>query len=457
MTLFPITVVQRNVQPTSTRRYELPDEYGSEDVDSPQLYRHREYGGVAVASKTSAWSQDQPGPMWATNVGKEPDTPGPSSSSLKFFADTFFNEENNTAFPTSNTIDSYSNKDPSSHFNSSDEVGSIEDDPSRILESFLNSGTNDDNWLEPLTNTMTDFPPLVPPIEANIIPAEFEFGEDRFTNLAAKEYNSTPLEDTTQGAEGIVSSADGSSPLSIHLRDGEDQEDTFSLSELDQFLPGPPPTKQPKYTMSVVPLVTGPQRVKSESPTSSLGEPDRYFSQGSPRETGPDGFAVLINQDGTRTINIAHAVKIKVPRDAFLGVSLDRDKLIDMPIDDFNLLLQKSALNDSGVAYMKEWRRKGKNKKAAKIARKRKRDEMGDLEIEVDDLKQKISSYTDEKEALLRELREMKGKSDRLENELLVRYSREHGTSYSRKTHHLFLPSKSNGMLMVPRLAAAMK
>jgi hypothetical protein len=273
------------------------------------------------------------------------------------------------------------------------------------------------------------------------------------TNVGAGGYTPS-LEVTNAGAVEYTHSLEMSPPPSSS-DDVDDKGDNFSLSELDQFLPGPPPNKQPKYTGSGSPPTTTWQQMYSVSSTSSISEAEAYPT--SPTASCQEGFVVSSSRDGSRVVNIADTVKIKVPHDAFIGVTLDRDKLIDMPIDNFNLLLQKSSLGGSGVAYMKEWRRKGKNKKAAKIARKRKRDEMGDLEFEVDDLKEQISSSTKKKEEILRELRELKTKSAILENQLLSRYSLEHGANVSRRTHHLFISSKPDSLFLVPRLAAATK
>lgn len=470
VTLFPVTAIHRNVEPATVRRYELPEEFDGEERHPANSYRQ---GAVSMPPKTS-WSDEQPGPMWASQVCKESDTPGPSCSSKSFFEDSFFADENNTAFNTSNTIAAYSGRDGPIQLNGNREVDDLEDDPNRILESFLNSGTGpeEDAWLAPLSNTVTDFPPLVSPIEANVIPAEFNFEGDPFTSFRAEGNHSSSPENPSREPMGSSSSIEStampdreftssyvldSSPMSSHRSSEDDREDNFSLSELDQFLP--PPTKQPKYTVTGSPSGgAAGQRVQTELPTVSVRDQDRYLMQGSPPDSSAqEGFTVTSNQDGSRTVNIADAVKIRIPRDFFVGVTLDRDKLIDMPIDDFNLLLQKSPLGDSGVAYMKEWRRKGKNKKAAKIARKRKRDEMGDLEVEVDDLKQKVSSCLGEKAAVLRELQKMKAKAEALEAELLAMYSNEQGTNFSRKTHHLLLSSQLNGLFMVPRLAAATK
>ena len=67
---------------------------------------------------------------------------------------------------------------------------------------------------------------------------------------------------------------------------------------------------------------------------------------------------------------------------------ITRDTLITIPVEEFNQLLEQAELTEIEVAFMKEWRRRGKNKAAAQVARKRKREEVSDLDREVQDMRQ---------------------------------------------------------------------
>ncbi|XP_069087108.1 transcription factor NF-E2 45 kDa subunit [Pleurodeles waltl] len=71
------------------------------------------------------------------------------------------------------------------------------------------------------------------------------------------------------------------------------------------------------------------------------------------------------------------------------------EKIINLPVDDFNELLSKYQLNDTQLALIRDIRRRGKNKVAAQNCRKRKLENIVHLEKDLDDLKE-------DKEKLLR-------------------------------------------------------
>ncbi|XP_078544468.1 transcription factor NF-E2 45 kDa subunit [Lissotriton helveticus] len=70
-------------------------------------------------------------------------------------------------------------------------------------------------------------------------------------------------------------------------------------------------------------------------------------------------------------------------------------KIINLPVDDFNELLSKYQLNDAQLALIRDIRRRGKNKVAAQNCRKRKLQNIVHLEKDLDDL-------NEDKEELLR-------------------------------------------------------
>ncbi|XP_019751167.1 transcription factor NF-E2 45 kDa subunit isoform X1 [Hippocampus comes] len=78
-----------------------------------------------------------------------------------------------------------------------------------------------------------------------------------------------------------------------------------------------------------------------------------------------------------------------------LKIPFTMEKIINLPVDDFNELLTQHTLTDAQLALIKDIRRRGKNKVAAQNCRKRKLDsiihlerELGQLQVQRDDLVQ---------------------------------------------------------------------
>lgn len=440
---YPVTAVHRAAPPSAApRRLELPE---GEDVEydlvgDMDLFQ----GAVALPQK---------GPMWAFGVNKEAEqafssasSPGPSGmDSSAFFNESLFHEENNNSFFSAaiNTIDSALGGKPRADDAADDE----QDDPRRIINSFLNSDV-EDAWTPLPNNVPSDLPPLFTPSLPNTIPEDHNFMFEEYQLPGEEETVTSPENETARLPE----------PATLPPAALPPPEDPFSLNELDWSLP--PPPKQPRSHgtyQRTVHCDDGPSAF--DSPVASPVSLDSDFgSVHSPASMAGGGVSVVWNSDGSQTVDVENTVQLKVPKPHEPSVTLDRDKLIDMPVEEFNVLLQASSLPDSGVAFMKEWRRKGKNKKAAQIARKRKRDEMGGLEGEVQLLKETATDKEEERAGLLQQLREWRRKCEGMEDQLLARYSQERGTSYSRDSHRLFLMgSPSAGKLhafVVPCVAA---
>ncbi|XP_004716950.1 transcription factor NF-E2 45 kDa subunit [Echinops telfairi] len=97
-------------------------------------------------------------------------------------------------------------------------------------------------------------------------------------------------------------------------------------------------------------------------------------------------------ESGSRDERRALAMKIPFPT----------DKIVNLPVDDFNELLARYPLTDSQLALVRDIRRRGKNKVAAQNCRKRKLETIVQLERELDRL-------GSERERLLR----ARGEADR--------------------------------------------
>ena len=129
-----------------------------------------------------------------------------------------------------------------------------------------------------------------------------------------------------------------------------------------------------------------------------------------------------------------------------------REKLVSMSVEEFNRLLDMATLNEIEVAFMKEWRRRGKNKTAAMVARKRKRDELTDLDEEVEQLRKQKTGLRSKYEQLRAEIVALKQRSKVAEEKVYRRYSRQSGVHVSRDTHVIHV-DKSGKVLLGPRLS----
>lgn len=127
-----------------------------------------------------------------------------------------------------------------------------------------------------------------------------------------------------------------------------------------------------------------------------------------------------------------------------------RDKLITMPVEDFNTLLEEVKLSEIEVAFMKEWRRRGKNKAAAQIARKRKREEVTDLDQEVINMQQQRSELEKRCSELQLLVVSLKARSKVAEEKLYKRQSAVAGRSVTHDTHHILI-TEDEQLLLIPR------
>ena len=145
--------------------------------------------------------------------------------------------------------------------------------------------------------------------------------------------------------------------------------------------------------------------------------------------------------------------KVLVPRPGVKGKPLKRDKLVSMPVEEFNHLLDLTQLSEIEVAFMKEWRRRGKNKTAAQIARKRKRDELVELDEEVEGLRQQKVGLQSKFDRIRSEIAALKERTMVAEDRVYHRYSKQHETAVSRDTHTIHV-TKGGKVVLVPRVSS---
>ncbi|NXD10778.1 NF2L2 factor, partial [Nothocercus nigrocapillus] len=179
---------------------------------------------------------------------------------------------------------------------------------------------------------------------------------------------------------------------------------------------------------AALPRASAPKK----EPPASPGHPKAPFAKDKP--------ASRLGAPLTRDEQRAKALQIPFPV----------EKIINLPVDDFNEMMSKEQFSEAQLALIRDIRRRGKNKVAAQNCRKRK------LENRVE-LEQDLSNLKDEKEKLLKEkgendksLRQMKKQLTTLYLEVFSMLRDEDGKSYSPSEYSL-QQTRDGNVFLVPK------
>ena len=145
--------------------------------------------------------------------------------------------------------------------------------------------------------------------------------------------------------------------------------------------------------------------------------------------------------------------KLLVANDNARSKPITRDKLITIPVEEFNQLLEEAQLSEIEVAFMKEWRRRGKNKAAAQIARKRKREEVSGLDEEVEKLRQQKVELQKNYDHLRSLVQSLKERSVAAEDRLFQKQSESSVEPVSRNTHLIHVTDDEK-LLLIPKISS---
>lgn len=114
-----------------------------------------------------------------------------------------------------------------------------------------------------------------------------------------------------------------------------------------------------------------------------------------------------------------------------LKIPFPIDRIINLPVDDFNELLTQYTLNDTQLALVRDIRRRGKNKVAAQNCRKRKMENIIYLEGELGQLQAQRDHLTRERLEFQRSLAFVKRRLTDLYTEVFSHLRDEDGHPYS--------------------------
>ncbi|KAM3916253.1 nuclear factor erythroid 2-related factor 2 [Leptodactylus fuscus] len=133
-----------------------------------------------------------------------------------------------------------------------------------------------------------------------------------------------------------------------------------------------------------------------------------------------------------------------------LNVPFSVDKIVNLPVDDFNVLMSKHQFNEAQLALIRDIRRRGKNKVAAQNCRKRKMENIVELESDLDKLKYEKEKLLAEKGEYNNSLRLMKKQLGTLYMEVFNKLRDEDGHPYSPHEYSL-QQTKDGNVFLVPK------
>nr|XP_033773494.1 endoplasmic reticulum membrane sensor NFE2L1 [Geotrypetes seraphini]XP_033773495.1 endoplasmic reticulum membrane sensor NFE2L1 [Geotrypetes seraphini]XP_033773496.1 endoplasmic reticulum membrane sensor NFE2L1 [Geotrypetes seraphini]XP_033773497.1 endoplasmic reticulum membrane sensor NFE2L1 [Geotrypetes seraphini] len=136
-----------------------------------------------------------------------------------------------------------------------------------------------------------------------------------------------------------------------------------------------------------------------------------------------------------------------------LKIPFTNEKIINLPVEEFNEMLAKYQLSETQLSLVRDIRRRGKNKMAAQNCRKRKLDTILNLEQDVKELQRDKTRLLKEKVEFLKSIQQMKQKVQNLYQEVFDCLRNESGQAYS--PNHYALQYASNGsIILMPRTLA---
>lgn len=133
-----------------------------------------------------------------------------------------------------------------------------------------------------------------------------------------------------------------------------------------------------------------------------------------------------------------------------LNVPFPVEKIVNLPVDDFNVLMSKHQFTEAQLALIRDIRRRGKNKVAAQNCRKRKMENIVELESDLDKLKYEKEKLLAEKGEYNSSLRLLKKQLGTLYMDVFSKLRDEDGNPYSPSEYSL-QQTKDGNVFLVPK------
>ena len=287
---------------------------------------------------------------------------------------------------------------------------------------------------------------VAPQTEHNVIPVggngeSFNFTSSSFIPLSFSPTSDNETNQTLKTEDNMILSGDLLPVSKKHRGTSESSSSTLASLLLEER----PMDIQLEEEPRKKPSLSSPMSSPSQSSPKEVPPPP----SGRKSHNGGGGMGTVV-MFGQNEDEIIHKLMSSHNRRGGASKPITRDKLVIMPVEDFNSLLDEALLSEIEVAFMKEWRRRGKNKMAAQIARKRKREELFELEDDMDTLRQKKSKLQQSVAKLNALIASYKRRVEVGEKKIYERYSHAHGSLVSQETHTIHMTDDGKTML-VPR------
>ncbi|CAH2305833.1 nuclear factor erythroid 2-related factor 2 isoform X1 [Pelobates cultripes] len=133
-----------------------------------------------------------------------------------------------------------------------------------------------------------------------------------------------------------------------------------------------------------------------------------------------------------------------------LKIPFSVDKIVNLPVDEFNVMMSKHQFNEAQLALIRDIRRRGKNKVAAQNCRKRKMENIVELENDLDTLKYEKEKLLTEKGEYNNSLFLLKKQIGTLYMEVFSKLRDEEGKPYSSQEYSL-QQTKDGNVFLVPK------
>ncbi|XP_067994620.1 nuclear factor erythroid 2-related factor 2 isoform X1 [Melanerpes formicivorus] len=249
---------------------------------------------------------------------------------------------------------------------------------------------------------------------------------------------------------GISLNANSSVASPVHSVESSAYGDkTFGCSDSDVEDMDSAPGSVPQSNMSLYSLQLQDQVFPSVGPSTRT--PSLWCTNTPKKEppAGPGHPKAPFSKDKPSSRLEAHLTRDE-QRAKALQIYFPVEKIINLPVDDFNEMMSKEQFNEAQLALIRDIRRRGKNKVAAQNCRKRKLENIVELE-------QDLSNLKDEREKLLKEkgehdknLRQMKKQLTTLYLEVFSMLRDEDGKSYS-PSEYVLQQTRDGNVFLVPK------
>ncbi|KAI5609130.1 transcription factor NF-E2 45 kDa subunit isoform X1, partial [Silurus asotus] len=150
----------------------------------------------------------------------------------------------------------------------------------------------------------------------------------------------------------------------------------------------------------------------------------------------------------TKDVNLSGPLTRDERRAVVLQIPFPLEKIVNLPVDDFNELLSRHALNDTQLTLVRDIRRRGKNKVAAQNCRKRKLENIVHLEHELGQLKARREHLTRERLEFQQNLNMLKCRLSELYAKVFSQLRDEEGHPYSLEDYSLQQSNDGNLYLL---------